>query len=148
MVGYQSTDGTDLDAEFATGACHEVSANTSSRVMFSAVDMGIPRLTRGYAINGTEIVLTSDGIGTVTLGGRAYDLFAFNDFSCGRNCTDADNWRGLSVALWDGPARRLACAGLYLSLPDGPVSLTSPITLPGFTGELDEQAFDAAFTLP
>ena len=148
IVGYEATDGTDLAWEFATGTCREVSIKTSSRVTFPPLDMGIPPFTKGYTVDGPGIVLASDGRGNVTLGARTYDVFAFNDFTCGRNCTDADNWWGLSIAMWDGPGQRLTHAVLYLFLPDGPVALRSPITLPGFTGEVVAQDFDATFTLP
>ena len=147
-VGYAATDGTDFASEFATGTCREVSARTSSRLTLPALDMGIPRLTQGYTIEGMGIVLANDGRGTLTLGTRAYDMFAFNDFTCGRHCTDADNWRGLSIALWDESAQRLTYAFFFLNLPGGPVSLRSPITLPGFTADVLAQDFDALFTLP
>jgi hypothetical protein len=148
VVGYGATDGTDFTSESATGTCREVSAQTSARVTFPALDLSIPPLAQGYTIDGPEIVLASDGRGTVMLGARQHAIFAFNDFTCGRNCTAADNWRGLSAAIWDEPGQRLTYAFLFLYLPDGPVGLRSPISLPGFSDEVVVRDFDATFTLP
>ena len=140
-VYYESTDGTPQAAETVTGSCMEFSAPARTRVQFPSLDLVLPRLLRGYTIEGAAISLGSDGRGTITIGDVSAELFALQPLSCSESCNT------LRALIWDRVAGRVHHVHFYFE-PGDLVTMSSTATLPGWGDPLGSLDFSATFTTP
>ena len=127
-IYFEGTDGTRLDAEPASGSCLDGPGPTAAAVGFPAVDMPLPPLIDGFAIEGPSVSLLGAAPGWVDLGTR-HTVLAFDEVDCTADC-GSPGWREVHSILWDEVAARACFAIFYLFDGAPEVLLAYALTLP------------------
>jgi hypothetical protein len=141
---YTGTDGTPFTTELASGHCSSRSS-AGERAHFPAFDVPPPPPFHGYTIDGPELSLTKDGLGSIVVGGVRLLLLPFGDLDCSSGCDS--NFRDLHALVWDPNTPRLSFTTLRLR-PHADTILLWSITLPEFVDTIGTQELAATFTTP
>lgn len=144
-VWFEGTDGTSLDYEAASGSCVET-APVTARASLPALDMEIPALVDGFALDGPDLHLDGAAPGTVRLGPSEFTLLAWQSVDCTVDCGDPGWWEVHSL-LWDPDGAR-ACFGIfYLTEGSTQVRLTYSLSLPDLGDPAGDTMLEADWSL-
>lgn len=141
----EATHGPPIDYEVASGRCVESPMPSTAHITFPAVEMPLPPLFPGYAIDGPSIQYDGTAPGTVTLGPTSLAFLPFGEVDCTRVC-GTPGWLELHAVLWDQAAMRACSAILYLFEPGQPLLLTYSLTLPDLTDIAGQTQLDATWS--
>jgi hypothetical protein len=130
----QATDGTELDAQDASGACRIDHRSTSASVDFPAFAFQPATSSLRPQIRGTRIGLGGGGAGWLALAGGRRTLIPVGFVDCSTDCVQMPGWYELHSVLWD-PVERKAGFGILYFFLDRPqeASLYFVIDLPDLT---------------
>jgi len=147
-IYYESTDGTAVTFEDATGTCQEGPAAATVPVRFPAIDLALPALVPGFTIEGPEVHLDGAAPGRVTLAGAPLTVLVFNTVDCTSGC-GTPGWTELHAILWDRAAGR-ACFGIFYLTLDDPthVQLAWSLTLPSLIDPAGNARLNATWSAP
>jgi hypothetical protein len=145
-VYFESTDGTAVTREAASGTCQDTGVSTAVPVHFPAIDLPLPSLVAGYTISGAAISLDGAMPGQVTLGGTSLELLVFDTVDCTLTC-GTPGWTELHALLWDRAGQRACFAILYLMSNDTThVRIAYSLTLPVLTEPAGNLLLPATWT--
>jgi hypothetical protein len=146
-VYFEGTDGTPIDYVTVAGSCNGTETASTADVALPAIDMQLPPLLDGYAIDGPNVHLASGQPGTIDFGGGdPLTILAFDEVDCSR--CGAAGWREVHTLLWDPMALRICFAIIYLFEPGDPILVTYSLTLPTLTDPAGNTKLDATWSAP
>jgi hypothetical protein len=141
-VYYESTDGTAITTEGASGACVEGDQPNGAPVMLPASEIAYPSLEQGFSVDGPAVSYDGSGPGAITLGGVDYALLPFTSVDC--TLCGGPGWWELHSLLWNGSS---ACfAILYLQNGSDPMQLDYALCLPGLDDPFGAVLLDGSWS--
>ena len=148
-VYFESTDGTAVTSEPASGNCMDTDMTSTVAVQFPALDLPQPALVPGFTIDGSaRFSSTARSRELVDLGGGPLTVLVFNTVDCTKIC-GSPGWTELHALLWDQANQRVCFAIIYLRSEDTThVQLAYSLTLPNLTEPDEKVRLAATWTLP
>jgi hypothetical protein len=133
----------------ASGSCAETEIPDVD-VSLPALSIASPLPIGGYTVRGKDIVIYSDGTGTLTINGQSMPLIVFSPVDCSF-CSSSEGWPGwyeLHSIVWDKIKTRAIFMIIYLHQDNtNEVGLGYIMSLPDLVAPIGDRVMPAVWSL-
>jgi hypothetical protein len=144
-VWIEDVAGGELDWEWAYGTCSTSDGPHSEAIAFPSVAFKPADPVIGFSIVGPAIALDRNGVGSIHVDSRTFELVPFTAVDCSE--CGGTGWRELHAAMIDWSARSLCTAIIYLDDPTF-VSIGYALCLPELDNPFVATQFSASWSAP